>query len=56
MSNTICVKRFCHVGYWSFKWEGNKILACLPEGWTEVVKTSRKNKYGDVIFVPLSNI
>jgi len=51
MSNTICVKCYCRLSYEVFKYDGEKLFACVHQQWVEVEKTNRKNKYGDIIFI-----
>jgi hypothetical protein len=50
MSNTIYVKGNKNGSYYAFRWMDKQIQACIHESWTNVVRTDKKNRYGEFIF------
>ena len=49
-SNTICVKIHNTLGYYSFRWEKDKLQVFYKALWMNVKRTTQKNTYGDFIF------
>jgi len=50
MSNTIAVKTGRKISYFSFRWDGDVLLAFVSNEWRAVWRTNKRNKYGDIVF------